>query len=226
MSSVDVNTCDTTGNCFVLAPNVVTKKSAHQLNFSQSQTQQMFRCILDAMARPALLHAAPTIPSPLPAEVPPMIAAIALTLCDGDTPLWLSPSLNVEPVRAWLRFHCACHFVEKPAEASFALVAYMDELPHIGDFAQGTPAYPDRSATVCVAGMVFEGNNSIMASGAGINGTVAVPCAISGDFLTMWRANNESFPLGVDMLLCDDASLMALPRTTRLTAIDDPKAGM
>lgn len=225
MSSVDINTCCDKQNCFVLTPNVATEHSAHQLDFTQYHSQQMFRCILDAMSRPALVYEAPVIPSPLPQEVPPMIAAIALTLCDGDTPLWLSPSLNVEPVRAWLRFHCACQIVENPAQASFALVAYMEELPDIAEFAQGIPAYPDRSATVCVAGMSFHAEDSgIVASGPGVIDKVPVPCTLSKEFLAMWSANNESFPLGVDMLMCDDTGLMALSRTTRLHRLDS-KAG-
>lgn len=218
MSSIDVNIYFNKQNCFVLTPNVANTQESHQLHFSHYHTQQTFRCILDAMARPALRHTAPIIPSPLPTEIPPMIAAMALTLCDGDTPLWLSPSLDVEPVRAWLRFHCACHFVTNPAEASFALVASMEELSDIGVFAQGIPAYPDRSATVCVAGMDFDASLSAptMASGAGINGAVPVPCALSEEFLAMWCVNNEGFPLGVDLLMCDGISFMALPRTTRL----------
>ncbi|MFI3270616.1 MAG: alpha-D-ribose 1-methylphosphonate 5-phosphate C-P-lyase PhnJ [Pseudomonadota bacterium] len=86
MSSVHVNTCCDRQNSFVLMPSVGHEKESHQLNFSQYHSQQMFRCILDAMARPALVQKAPVIPSPLPAQMPPMIAAIALTLCDGDTP--------------------------------------------------------------------------------------------------------------------------------------------
>jgi alpha-D-ribose 1-methylphosphonate 5-triphosphate synthase subunit PhnH len=59
------------------------------------------------------------------------------------------------------------------------------------------------------------------ASGPGIDGTatLAAPWAADG-FSAEWHRNTGIFPRGVDLLLVDDDTVAALPRTTRLTAAD------
>ena len=124
------------------------------LAFSQPvfDMQRVFRVVLDAMSRPARLCRLPVFPQSVPDGLSPVLAALALTLCDGESPLWLSPGLRKDETTTWLRFHCGCPIVEEADKAAFALVADASELPPLSAFAQGVPAYPDRSATVLLAG--------------------------------------------------------------------------
>ena len=48
------------------------------------------------------------------------LAALLLSLCDVDTPLWLSPEAH--GAAAYLRFHCGAPITFEPAAAGFALV--------------------------------------------------------------------------------------------------------
>jgi len=110
--------------------------------------QSTFRTVMEAMARPGQVM-------PVSDEVgrPPSmkvgVAAIALTLLDQDTPLWLDPAfMRVPEVGAWLKFHTGAPVVMRPEFASFALVAAPAMLPDLASFALGTPEYPDRSTTL------------------------------------------------------------------------------
>ena len=56
--------------------------------------QRVFRVVLDAMSRPARLCRLPVFPQSVPDGLSPVLADLALTLCDGESPLWLSPGLR------------------------------------------------------------------------------------------------------------------------------------
>ena len=147
------------------------------LAFSQPvfDMQRVFRVVLDAMSRPARLCRLPVFPQSVPDGLSPVLAALALTLCDGESPLWLSPGLRKDETTTWLRFHCGCPIVEEADKAAFALVADASELPPLSVFAQGVPAYPDRSATVLLAGLAFDAGTRFRGSGPGICGEVPSP---------------------------------------------------
>ena len=72
-----------------------------------------FRVIMQAMSRPGVpvrLEAALEAPAPLACDP----AAVALTLCDFQTPVWLSPALRNDRDRAqYLRFHTGAPIVER-----------------------------------------------------------------------------------------------------------------
>jgi alpha-D-ribose 1-methylphosphonate 5-triphosphate synthase subunit PhnH len=62
-----------------------------------------FRTILQAMSRPGMiLPFSPPVAPPLP--LLPGAAAVALTLADFQTPLWLAPSLRTSVIAQFLRF--------------------------------------------------------------------------------------------------------------------------
>ena len=147
------------------------------LAFSQPvfDMQRVFRVVLDAMSRPARLCRLPVFPQSVPDGLSPVLADLALTLCDGESPLWLSPGLRKDETTTWLRFHCGCPIVEEADKAAFALVADASELPPLSAFAQGVPAYPDRSATVLLAGLAFDAGTRFRGSGPGICGKVPSP---------------------------------------------------
>src|SRR5262249_20099818 len=62
-----------------------------------------FRRIRDASAGPGSIHELPVTVAP-PSPLSPGAAAVALTLFDQDTPIWLDGSLIIRPVTDWLRF--------------------------------------------------------------------------------------------------------------------------
>ena len=76
-------------------------------------------------------------------------AALALTLFDHDTPLWLDPAMSATPdVERWLKFHTSAPIVADASISDFALIADPSALPALDSFAFGTPEYPDRSTTL------------------------------------------------------------------------------
>ena len=177
--------------------------------------QQTFRTLLDALARPCQPRRLPkTADSGLP--LPLELALIARTLCDQDTTVWLSPSLDTEAVRSWLRFHTGLLFCEQPEDAQFLLVSGLEELPELARLNQGTSTYPDRSATVIVASVHFAEQGSLNATGPGIHTSQPVPLALTSDFLVQWQDNHARFPQGVDCFFCGEGQVSGLPRTTVL----------
>ena len=106
--------------------------------------QACFRRLLEAMARPGTVVTLD--PPPAPPPLAPAAGAVALTLCDADTPVWLDAALAVPAVLDWLRFHAGCRIVAAPEEAAFAFAA--DPAVPFDRFQVGSDEYPDRSATV------------------------------------------------------------------------------
>src|SRR3954464_8075221 len=110
--------------------------------------QTTFRSVMDAMARPGpvlRLTASVGTPSPLM----PGAAAIALTLFDHDTPIWLDRAMAATPdVARWLKFHCGAPVIADCSVCSFALAGHADGLPVLDRFSLGSNDYPDRSTTL------------------------------------------------------------------------------
>ncbi len=109
------------------------------------QAQQAFRAVLDAMARPGEVRQVPA-PDGLPDGWSPALAALALTLFDQETPVWLDTAAS--GAAAYLRFHCGCPMVEEPEKAAFAVITDPETLLPIHAFGIGDPLYPERSATL------------------------------------------------------------------------------
>jgi alpha-D-ribose 1-methylphosphonate 5-triphosphate synthase subunit PhnH len=177
--------------------------------------QSVFRKVMDATARPGSIHTVATV-SGAPAALAPASAAIALTLFDHDTPVWLDALLqSSDEVAAWLRFQTGCPIVADPAQSAFALVSDAAAAPAFESFAAGTQDYPDRSTTLILQVTTLSSGPELSLSGPGIRGTASL-CAASlpGEFLERQAANRALFPRGVDLLLVAGHELAALPRTT------------
>ncbi len=180
--------------------------------------QGCFRAVMDAFARPALarnLVTSLTPPAPLAAE----LAAIALSLADHDAPLWLDASLaRSAAVREFLRFHTGAPIVERPEEAVFALVADAPALPELSTFAQGSDAYPDRSATILIAVEdITDGPEGLLFAGPGVKGQARLAVLPEPPSLAVRiEANAALFPRGVDLLFASPGRIVALPRSARI----------
>src|SRR5262245_61820680 len=112
--------------------------------------QSTFRSVMDAMARPGSVQRI----VPVTGTPGPMMrgtAAIALTLFDHDTPVWLdAPMLESHDVVRWLKFYTGSPLIQDTSIAAFAVIANGALLPSLERFALGTNEYPDRSTTLII----------------------------------------------------------------------------
>ncbi|MDA9424840.1 MULTISPECIES: phosphonate C-P lyase system protein PhnH [Bradyrhizobium] len=178
--------------------------------------QSTFRSVMDAMARPGSVRRI----VPMAGAPGPMMrgtAAIALTLFDHDTPLWLDARMAESPdVVKWLKFHTGAPVVQDCSIASFALVSNGAALPPLDRFALGTNEYPDRSTTVIIQLESLVSGRSFELRGPGIDGVATLQASIEPfDLLERLRLNEALFPRGIDVVLVADDAVVAIPRTTR-----------
>ena len=179
--------------------------------------QRAFRAIMNAMAQPGSLQSLALNISP-PDGLPVAAASTVLTLCDFETTLWVSPTiLNCDAIADYCAFHTGTMRARSPGEAQFALVDITSQKLQLDDFAQGIAEYPDRSTTIiCIVPSLIGGATRLM-SGPGIQTTARLMVeGLPDDFGAQWAANHAGFPLGIDLIFCSGASLLALPRSTRI----------
>jgi alpha-D-ribose 1-methylphosphonate 5-triphosphate synthase subunit PhnH len=180
------------------------------------ESQTAFRAIMNATARPGLvadLSGAPTPPEGLGRAA----GAVALTLVDQDTALWLDPVFRNGAVETWLRFHCTCPLVEAPIDAAFALIADADKMPALDAFNQGDAKYPDQAATLILVVPSLTGGPVLEMRGPGIADVTT--CAPRGLSAAFWGARAElvaHFQYGFDLMLCAGDQMVSIPRTTRI----------
>jgi alpha-D-ribose 1-methylphosphonate 5-triphosphate synthase subunit PhnH len=177
-------------------------------------SQSTFRKVMDATARPGTIHT--IAPGPAgPAPLAGAAAAIALTLFDHDTPVWLNAAFAADAVTQWLRFNTGCPIVNDQAQSAFAVAGDLAALLPLASFALGTPDYPDRSTTLILQVASLTGGEALTLSGPGIRDTASLaPQGLPKDFVEQLAANRALFPLGVDVLLVAGNDIAALPRTT------------
>lgn len=179
--------------------------------------QRVFRTVLAALSRP-------TLPQPLvpgtrpPAPLGDAVGAVILALCDEQTPIWLDRTLRASAdLCAWLRFHTGARLVDAPADALFVVASSPFAAPHLAELAQGTDEEPHRSATLVIDAIGAKSIGAFTATGPGVNGAVEWHGdGLPSGFLTQWQDNHARFPRGVDLIIADDESIRALPRSTRL----------
>jgi alpha-D-ribose 1-methylphosphonate 5-triphosphate synthase subunit PhnH len=179
--------------------------------------QSIFRSVMDAMARPGSIQRIASTAG-APAGMMSGAAAIALTLFDHDTPIWLDGRMSATAdVARWLKFHTTAPVVADSSIASFALVGDPQSLPALDRFAFGSNEYPDRSTTLILQVESLTGGPIVELQGPGINGTAALCASIQPrDLFERLAINAALFPRGIDVVLVHDDSIVAIPRTTRL----------
>jgi alpha-D-ribose 1-methylphosphonate 5-triphosphate synthase subunit PhnH len=180
--------------------------------------QSTFRSVMDAMARPGSvqrIEAASGVPAPLMRGS----AAIALTLFDQDTPVWLDAKMSAtSDVAKWIKFHTSAPVIADSSVCSFALIGDIDQLPALQRFAIGSNDYPDRSTTLIVQVSSLTQGPAIELRGPGIDGTAVLRTQIAPELLERLVINHALFPRGIDLVLVADDTMVAIPRTTRFVA--------
>jgi alpha-D-ribose 1-methylphosphonate 5-triphosphate synthase subunit PhnH len=178
--------------------------------------QAVFRTLMDCMARPGTVGDIAVDVAP-PPPLSPAAGAVALTLCDHDTDVWLSPALATSALPGWLAFHTGATTTPERQNARFAFVEKGGILPSLCLFAQGTQEYPDRSTTLIVEIEAFEGGRSFAMTGPGIRTQEHIaPVGLPDMFAQFWLENGQNFPRGVDLILVAGSRVLCLPRTTVL----------
>ncbi len=186
-----------------------------------NEAQTAFHAVMHAMANPGRIHplACVTVPA---APLTPELGLIAATLLDHDTSVWVDAEIAAsQDATAWLTFHTGAPIVGEALNAQFALATGEKALPTLSNFAQGEPEFPDRSTVVVLAVASLESGQGVTLKGPGINGERMLHVdGLPRDFVTQWRENGASFPMGVDLLLVAKGKVAALPRTTRIFALE------
>ena len=179
--------------------------------------QSTFRSVMDAMARPGSVQRIASAAG-TPVGVMRGTAAIALTLFDHDTPVWLDGRMSATAdVAKWLKFHTSAPVVADSSIASFALIGDPQSLPTLDRFAFGSNEYPDRSTTVVLQVESLTNGPAVELCGPGIDGTATLRASIQPhDLFERLAVNAALFPRGIDVVLVHDDSIVAIPRTTRL----------
>lgn len=180
------------------------------------QSQAIFRCVLDAMARPGSCHEIPKMPY----APPPLNAAstaIALTHLDDSTPVWLDPVADTAPVREFLAFHCGCPIVGAPNDGAFAIVA--GTIPQLDSFNPGSDEFPENSTTIIAQVETVHSGDAIALAGPGIDGIAAIgDPGLTSEF---WRQKAELeplYPCGIDVILTAKHHLICMPRSVQRLA--------
>jgi alpha-D-ribose 1-methylphosphonate 5-triphosphate synthase subunit PhnH len=179
-------------------------------------TQEVFRLTLDAIARPGRVVA---LPNGVRAggRLGSAATALALTLLDYETPIWLDSSLS--KAVPFLQFHCGSPVVTIPCDSRFAFAADLAKLPPFTAFDLGTEEYPDRSTSLVIEVPELGEGGPLSLRGPGIKAEAHL--TVAGLSAGFWCDRSEMallFPLGIDLFLTCGQRLAALPRTTHVEA--------
>ncbi|MEX1081826.1 MAG: phosphonate C-P lyase system protein PhnH [Halofilum sp. (in: g-proteobacteria)] len=178
-----------------------------------ADAQGVFRAALAAMSHPGRVERIDT-----PATAPPPFsraaAALALTLIDESTPIWLDTTHMAGTEH--LQFHCGARVVDAPARADFA-IARAGACPQPDAWACGTALEPHRSATLVLEVDALGAGERYRLRGPGIADTRVFACR---GLPRAWLAARaaSAFPCGLDLFLTSGDLIAALPRTTRVEA--------
>ena len=173
--------------------------------------QQNYRSVLDAMSRPGTCHSL-CVDSNDQVFIALLACLMdkAVTLADPhqvmtqDTIRLLQAQINCSEQADFI----VCRGIEKP-----------NFIPKLG-----TLPSPELSATVIILIEKIQqppmGDLNLQLTGPGVNGTCqSAITGLDAQWLSVREEWVSRFPLGVDMLLVDDANVMALPRTTKVEII-------
>lgn len=169
-----------------------------------AQQQQLFRNLLDAYSYPGRIQTCPTEPS----------LALLSALLDGQTTL--SDPQDLLPESIWPKLEAQ----RVPYElAAFILLdgsRAPEMVPNLG-----TLEAPEHGATLLlrVASLHEESAGALRLHlrGPGIRQPLAIGVdGLHADWIIARNDWVSSFPLGVELVLCDAQRFVALPRTTRI----------
>lgn len=175
-----------------------------------TDAQRCFRAVLDAMARPGRVHALDGLTPPAPLDI--ATGAVLLSLVDHETPVWLDP--RAAGARDWIAFHTGAPWASTSHAAAFVVAL---GLPALTDLNPGGHETPEAAATVIMQVSSLSMGRRYRLAGPGLREPGLLTAdGLPPDFVSWWRENRRTFPLGVDLILCAGADVAALPRTVAI----------
>ena len=172
--------------------------------------QAAFRAVLDAMSQPGRILTLTEVPAAPPA-VPPAMAALALALCDAQTPVWHDAG---DAAAAWLEFHLGARLVSQQ-HAAFLLAS--GAMPALAGLQLGSDEAPQDGATLLLRVDGLGHGQGLLLEGPGILGQAQLAVAgLPAGFVAARAALAPLLPRGLEIVLCCDATLAAIPRSTRI----------
>ncbi|WP_084608117.1 phosphonate C-P lyase system protein PhnH [Nisaea denitrificans] len=180
-----------------------------------SQSQLVFRRLLDAMARPGSIE---TVDLDIegPETLDLAATAITLALVDFETPLYLAPALATPAAETYLKFHCGTRIITDAKDAAFGI---LDGTPEdLSTFNTGTEEYPELGATLIIQIETIRTNGPLTLTGPGIKDSTEL--GLPDVPASFWDARTKLqryFPRGIDLVFVSGAEMVALPRTTNVT---------
>ncbi|GAB3626570.1 phosphonate C-P lyase system protein PhnH [Pandoraea terrae] len=185
--------------------------------------QRVFRALLDALARPGQLRDVGVV---LPASNEAGIAARAalLALADAETPVWLQRPMPA--LSAALRFHTGAPVLsgrDAQSQAHFALLTETAHWPALDAFSLGSLEAPEHSTTLLIdvtalaAGWHSADGVRLRLRGPGVAEHADVTVhGLPSRFWAEHAALAPQFPCGLDLWLAAGATVLGVPRTTRV----------
>lgn len=179
-----------------------------------ADSQQVFRAVLEALARPGTSTALPSAPlGVLAPAIVPIFALADLTtgvcVLENAGDRWADAIATATSAPTW------------PAEMA-RLVAAVRPVSEdeIRGFARGSAQAPEGAALVALSVRdVRGGPRRWTLSGPGVRGTATIaPQGLPAGFVAARADAVAAYPAGIDILLVtDDGRVVGLPRTTTMT---------
>ncbi|CAN5251075.1 phosphonate C-P lyase system protein PhnH [soil metagenome] len=199
-------------------PSDLTRRA----RLSSDESQQAFRALLDALARPGRVVALPTsLTDRMPPAIVPAAALadveVAVAVLSGPDDSWADAVLHATGARA-----------TPPALAQMVVCRRAPAPAELAVLERGDAASPERGTRVSIAcrslrapegGRAAGSGLALTLRGPGVEGTAHVVVdGLHPDVLQALVDANRSFPAGIDTwLVADDGSVVGLPRSTSVT---------
>ena len=210
-------------------PNIHNVAIAAGLPEPINTSQVIFRRTLKAMSEPGTI--VDIEQSHGVANLSPAMYALALSLLDQQTTLYLSAALKNESVCKNLQFHTDVPLVNDPQSAMF-VIANADEITELSYFNKGTDESPEMSCSLVLQVeyltnttaqfMNTDNENSTLLKleGPGIQAEKYIRIAkLSTPLLDYLTQRPDAFPKGLDFYFVSNKQLLCLPRTTKVSVI-------
>jgi alpha-D-ribose 1-methylphosphonate 5-triphosphate synthase subunit PhnH len=193
----------------------MTAESIAMAGFTQPvpEAQATFRAVLDVMARPGRMIQIKADLHP-PAPLDRATAAVALTLVDQETALFLDPAMRA--TKTWLAFHANAALIDDETRADFIIAS---SIPDLAALQAGSDEAPEAAATLILQVVALGVGPSYRLAGPGLAApTILQASGLPDDFVSAWRRNHARFPRGIDIILCAGDHVAALPRSVAIEA--------
>jgi alpha-D-ribose 1-methylphosphonate 5-triphosphate synthase subunit PhnH len=102
-------------------------------------------------------------------------------------------------------------------EAARAAFLVACDMPALDTLYAGTHAAPEDAATLVLQVAQLGRGTQYRLTGPGLPAPAAFAATgLPTDFVEQWRVNHARFPMGVDMILCGEDQIAALPRSVEI----------